>query len=264
MKLSFNDIKNRLHQKPVIVRPRSFNFTNFLATELSLSDYQLEDSLWLIPDYISEELESNLLEYGVYSSPFTLLRNRRVQLYGGHVTPEGLTDRRPLPRFVEIFAQRLFDERVFPLKPNHVLINEYKPGEGIMAHADGPAYFPLVSNLSLGSDSVIQFYSRAGEPALALFLPKRSLLLFAGQWYEDMLHSIEPVREDLLYRDQCGVFAKTASGLSRVKGPVPECQEIGDESTAECPVCREKFNRAYVNYRETRVSFTLRFVPPVG
>lgn len=32
---------------------------------------------------------------------------------------------------------------------NHVLINEYRPGEGIMAHQDGPLYTSAVAILSL-------------------------------------------------------------------------------------------------------------------
>lgn len=32
---------------------------------------------------------------------------------------------------------------------NHVLVNEYQPGQGIMAHQDGPLYTPAVAILSL-------------------------------------------------------------------------------------------------------------------
>lgn len=42
--------------------------------------------------------------------------------------------------------------------PNHVLVNEYKPGEGILPHEDGPLYYPVVTNITLNSHAVIDFY----------------------------------------------------------------------------------------------------------
>ena len=33
---------------------------------------------------------------------------------------------------------------------NHVLVNEYKPGDGIMPHTDGPAYVPIVATITTG------------------------------------------------------------------------------------------------------------------
>ena len=40
---------------------------------------------------------------------------------------------------------------------NHILINDYPPGIGIMPHSDGPAYRNRVIVLSLGSYAVINF-----------------------------------------------------------------------------------------------------------
>lgn len=41
---------------------------------------------------------------------------------------------------------------------NHLLINVYPPGVGIMPHFDGPMYKPKVVVLSLGGPSIINFY----------------------------------------------------------------------------------------------------------
>lgn len=62
-------------------------------------------------------------------------------------------------------------------QPNHVLINEYAPGQGIMVshkyaalgvcymlcvhaqpHEDGPLYHPIVTTVSLGSHTLLDFY----------------------------------------------------------------------------------------------------------
>jgi len=40
---------------------------------------------------------------------------------------------------------------------NHLLINYYPPGVGIMPHSDGPAYYGKVIVLSLSSYCVINF-----------------------------------------------------------------------------------------------------------
>eukprot|EP00049_Salpingoeca_infusionum_P021707 m.4244 g.4244 ORF g.4244 m.4244 type:complete len:338 (-) comp4441_c0_seq1:187-1200(-) len=45
-------------------------------------------------------------------------------------------------------------------KANHVLINEYLPGQGIMPHEDGPIYYPTIATISLGSHTVLNFYEK--------------------------------------------------------------------------------------------------------
>lgn len=47
--------------------------------------------------------------------------------------------------------------------PNHVLINEYEAGQGIMPHEDGAAYFPVVVTVSLGASIVLDIYGKDAE-----------------------------------------------------------------------------------------------------
>lgn len=51
---------------------------------------------------------------------------------------------------------------VFPSDqpPNHILLNEYRDGQGIGPHKDGPLYHPMVAVLSLGSPADIHFCPR--------------------------------------------------------------------------------------------------------
>ena len=44
--------------------------------------------------------------------------------------------------------------------PNHVLANVYQPGQGIMAHQDGPLYFPCTCIISLGEPAVMRFFKK--------------------------------------------------------------------------------------------------------
>ncbi len=47
--------------------------------------------------------------------------------------------------------------------PNHVLINEYQPGQGIMPHEDGAAYWPVVATVSLGAPIVLDIYGKDSD-----------------------------------------------------------------------------------------------------
>lgn len=48
---------------------------------------------------------------------------------------------KPLPDWLNQLHDRFYKELgIFKKPPNHVLINEYKVGQGIMAHKDGPVY----------------------------------------------------------------------------------------------------------------------------
>jgi alkylated DNA repair protein alkB family protein 6 len=66
------------------------------------------------------------------------------------------------------------------------MYSEYLPGQGIMSHVDGPVYFPVVANLSLGSHTIMNLTLKP-DPELAnhaspirLLLEPRSLLLLSS------------------------------------------------------------------------------------
>ena len=84
-------------------------------------------------------------------------------------------------------------------RPNHVLVNEYLPGQGIMPHTDGPAFFPLISTINLGGHTFLDFYEPImGDDAKPLeerfigsmFLEPRSLILINENAYK-LLHGIK-------------------------------------------------------------------------
>lgn len=59
-----------------------------------------------------------------------------------------------MPHYLEFLRPLL--EREIP-GYNHVLVNDYPAGIGIMPHSDGPAYRPKVLVLSLNSYCIINF-----------------------------------------------------------------------------------------------------------
>ncbi len=90
---------------------------------------------------------------------------RALKCYGGEVGATGLENQEPLPDYFEILAKTIFEEGFFSgeNKPNHVLLNKYRPGDGIMPHKDGPAYFPWVCILSLNSGITLNIWESVDD-----------------------------------------------------------------------------------------------------
>ncbi len=205
-----------------------------------------------IPNFISEEEEQYLLRC-VQDAPkpkWTQLSNRRLQNWGGLPHGRGMVPE-PIPPWLQTCIKKIDDLAVFGDKtPNHVLVNEYLPGQGIMPHLDGPMYHPIVSTISLGCHTLLDFYKplpddaseTSGDAQCASFadrhfasvlLQPRSLILVMDEMYTKYLHGIAERTEDV-------ITDKVAN-------------------TEECRVSSgDILNRA-----TTRVSLTIRHVPKV-
>lgn len=80
-------------------------------------------------------------------------------------------------------------------------MNEYLPGQGILPHEDGNAYYPVVVTVSLGAAVVLDVYAKgaggtAREPQWRILQERRSLLITTGEMYTDCLHGIRGVDVD--------------------------------------------------------------------
>lgn len=187
-----------------------------------------EHPVHYITDFITEEEESALLRK-IATSPagkWRNLSNRRLQVWGGDLTKSGTLIPQDLPPFVTTFPNLLEKLRATGAfaatsqgTANHIILNEYLPGQGITPHQDGPAYHPVVATLSLGSHTVMEYYryrpSNTPNPAahtnaipessgrtidptpvLRLFLEPRSLVITHGDLYTQHLHGISGVHSD--------------------------------------------------------------------
>jgi len=122
------------------VPPRITNGTKAISPETALLSW-----LQNLPSGDSGLGEWKVMNYG----------KRRVCMFG----EDGV-----LPRPLAEIARELVTRNVFPSSssppPNHVLLNEYQAGQGILPHTDGPRYEDRTATLSLGSDVVIEFTKR--------------------------------------------------------------------------------------------------------
>jgi len=128
------------------------------------------------------------------------------------------------PPLAEI-AKELVKRDIFPSSypPNHVLLNEYNPGEGILPHTDGPSYEHCTATLSLGSDAVMEFSKRLKSNEIGttatkiatennnstnrfrnkqVLLESGSLLVFQGDAYLNYCHEIPMTLQDIT-TDNC-------------------------------------------------------------
>ncbi|EPS98901.1 hypothetical protein FOMPIDRAFT_1031202 [Fomitopsis schrenkii] len=189
------------------------------------------DEAFYIPDAITPE-EEELLIRKIQESPlpkWKQLTNRRrvLQIWGGTMSAKGVLIPEEIPLFVRkhpdvigsIRATGAFDSSPHG-QPNHIIMNEYLPGQGIMPHEDGPAYHPVVATLSLGSHAVFHYYryepspdsdsatttapsdtstrGRAIDPApiFSVLLEPRSLVITRSALYQTHLHGIDGVHTD--------------------------------------------------------------------
>lgn len=169
-------------------------------------------TVYYIPDFISEDEESSLLQQ-VYKSPkpkWTQLSGRRLQNWGGLPHPKGMLAEK-IPDWLQTYCEKISSYGTFCGKmANHVLVNEYKQGEGIMPHEDGPLYHPTVTTISLGSHTLLDFYkpvsSVEGDAPLtegnrylfSLLVRPRSLLILQDDMYQHLLHGIQACEQDTL------------------------------------------------------------------
>ncbi|OJA13932.1 hypothetical protein AZE42_01334 [Rhizopogon vesiculosus] len=195
--------------------------------DLAKHHLQGTSAIYYIPNFISEDEEQYLLRK-IEDSPkqkWKKLNNRRLQLWGGEVLQKNVLFRHDLPPFLNHYPDVLgrlqftgaFDQS--PHKgPNHVILNEYRPGQGIMPHEDGPSYHPVVATISLGSHTAFHYYrykdnesvngdsgamGRSVEPtpSLSLILEPRSVVVTTGELYTMHLHGIDEVDADTFVGD---------------------------------------------------------------
>uniref|UniRef100_A0A914LVA9 Fe2OG dioxygenase domain-containing protein n=1 Tax=Meloidogyne incognita TaxID=6306 RepID=A0A914LVA9_MELIC len=199
------------------------------------------------PQFISEAEEEILIK-NVYSAPkpkWRQLSNRRLQNWGGVVSQKFLLQEQ-LPMWLENCIDKIMkipgDLTFLPEnRPNHVLVNEYLPGQGILPHTDGPAFFPKISTITLGSHALLDFYEENEEHREhvgSVLLEPRSLILISGPAYK-LLHGIDEVTSD-------GISIRN----------LLNCNEIGT-------TYGDTMNEFIILERKTRVSLTIRNVPQV-
>ncbi|KAI8370127.1 hypothetical protein EDC96DRAFT_503153 [Choanephora cucurbitarum] len=172
--------------------------------------------LLVIKEFVNESEELELIE-AVDKQPWSGLGigpnpelKRRTQQYGhlfSYRYRKVLEEYGPLPEFSQLLVDRIMQHQLMPNTPNHLLVNEYNAGQGIMPHIDAPALFgPVILSLSLLSDCIMKFTLE--EKEVDIVLPRRSIAVLTGDARYKYKHSIskdliETTPDDtLIHRDR--------------------------------------------------------------
>lgn len=101
----------------------------------------------------------------------------------------------PLPIFVRSIIEKLLMIGFFKEQPDQLIINEYKPGQGISPHIDCvPCFNSRIATVSLGSNCEMEF-SRQNQ-LVKKILERRSALLLSNEARYNWLHAIRPRKTD--------------------------------------------------------------------
>ncbi|XP_026844370.1 alpha-ketoglutarate-dependent dioxygenase alkB homolog 6 isoform X2 [Drosophila persimilis] len=149
-----------------------------------------------IPNFITSEEEQRILSH-IERTPkprWTQLLNRRLVNYGGVPHPNGMIAEE-IPEWLQSYVDKV-------------------------NNLDGPLFYPIISTISCGAHTVLEFAKREGTTAeegdasvgdgdgdgsqagrvvlFKLLLEPRSLLILKDTLYSDYLHSIAETKEDVL------------------------------------------------------------------
>lgn len=171
---------------------------------------EIPSTCFYIPDFITESEENFLLHNIAKTSSvkWTQLRHRRLLNVGGVPTQRGMIAEE-VPGYLQSYLDKVNQLQVFGyVKANHILLNEYCPGQGILPHFDGPLFYSTITTISIGSHTVLEFHhprsdddentEHSKDPAFKLLVEPRSLLILKDELYHRYMHSISEIEEDNL------------------------------------------------------------------
>lgn len=183
---------------------------------------------------------------------WTQLAHRRLLNYGGVPHKNGMIAE-VIPPWLQTYVEKINNMGALgDKKVNHVLVNEYLAGQGIMPHFDGPLFHPIISTISCGSHTVLELQEprpdsgpigenhenkltrseKTGQDVVQILVEPRSLLMIKDDAYHKYMHSISEIEEDLI---------------------CPSIANIG--------MCEMVYEKNKKMRRQKRVSLTIRHVP---
>lgn len=154
-----------------------------------------------IRDYINKDEQNKLLNI-IDQAEWSPILKRRVQHYGyryeykkGLLTSSSYLG--ALPDWSQSLAKKFSADGLAAKVPDQVIVNEYKPGQGITSHVDCvPCFGNTIISLSLGSSCVMDLTHCLTKEKVSLFLLPGSVLVLQRQARYDWEHSIAPRKKD--------------------------------------------------------------------
>lgn len=155
-----------------------------------------------IPNIINDDDHNTLINYimNVNRTWSKGPNDRVVQQYGylydydtrsiSSIKPE------PIPEILTKLNEALIENKTLTTLHNQIIVNFYKPGQGISAHKDHIRYFgEEIATLSLGSTTVMDFVSDDGDKYSQILEPA-SIAVLSGDARWKWTHAIPARKSD--------------------------------------------------------------------
>jgi len=166
----------------------------------TLKNQQYINGFTLIENYLIPEEEQNLITQ-INNQKWVVDYQRRLQYYNYRnelIKPYALIPiPNPIPDFLNKIIDKMINDKIITNRPDQIIINEYKPGDGLKPHFDRKDYFSNeIVGVSLGSTTTLEFSN--GSDKSNVFLPRRSLYILKDDARYLWKHGIVPKKYDVV------------------------------------------------------------------
>jgi alkylated DNA repair dioxygenase AlkB len=154
-----------------------------------------------IPEYITNEEQTSFWK-SINSENWLGDLKRRVQHYGYKYDYKArFIDYSmkigELPEWTMLLAKKLHQDGYMSAIPDQLIVNEYKPGQGIASHIDcEPCFGDTIISLSLGSTCLMDFINKETKEKVEVFLEPRSLVVLKDDARYLWTHGITAKKSD--------------------------------------------------------------------
>lgn len=149
----------------------------------------------IVYNFITEEEEQNLINHVKTGDKKKSHAGRNtIRRYGSTVPYNSnmMSDRIPL--FIQTYFDRMLEMNLSKNRPDSITINEYRKGQGIVAHIDSVGSGPVISVLGLASDAIMDF--SLDNQIESINFPRRALVQMSDDIRWKWKHGVQPVPQD--------------------------------------------------------------------
>jgi alkylated DNA repair dioxygenase AlkB len=168
------------------------NKTNKIKNAINFNGFSL------INDYLTEAEEKKLIDQ-INDQEWVVDYQRRLQYYNYRNELFEPYDLIPIPYKIPDFLEKIIDkmitDNIVTERPDQIIINEYKPGEGLRPHFDRKDYYKnVIVGISLASGTMMEFYRMPEKKKI--YIPRRSLYIIKDDARYLWKHGIPPRKKD--------------------------------------------------------------------
>lgn len=145
--------------------------------------------LFIYENFIDEQKQKELLQV-IYEQEWSNELSRRVQHYLKKYDYKKSSALIDAPQEPEIFKTIFYPV----IKYEQIIVNEYKPGQGISAHIDSPVFDEPIMSVSLGSATTMIFSTNLKK--VSIYVKPGTLLKMTGPSRNSWKHEIKKNKTD--------------------------------------------------------------------